>query len=156
MPGSKLLISRDKEIYEHALASTTCLLSGLEVFNVGYSHQDRIMRVFKGLHGFHVYANQYWVDHVLDIFASTNSQHQLFDLSTTLRNLSNALEMLEGLSVASKKTGELSTSDNRLDLLKKYPGLHKNAKIAAQARSQKAFSVVSGEEGNFLFNHLDV
>jgi hypothetical protein len=150
MPGSKLLISRDKEIYDHALASTTCLLSGLEVFNVGYSHQDRIMRVFKGLHGFHVYANQYWVDHVLDVFASTNSQHQFFDLTTTLRNLSNALEMLEGLSAfASKKTGELTVSDNRLDLLKEYPGLHKNAKIAAQARSQKVFSGVSGEEGKF-------
>lgn len=153
MPGSKLLISRDKEIYDHALASTTCLLSGLEVFNVGYSHQDRIMRVFKGLHGFHVYANQYWVDHVLDIFASTNSQHQFFDLTTTLRNLSNALEMLEGLSAfASKKKGELTVSDNRLDLLKEYPGLHKNAKIAAQARSQKMLSVISSEEGKFPFS----
>jgi hypothetical protein len=150
MPGSKLLISRDKEIYEHALASTTCLLSGLEVFDVGYSDQDRITRVLKGLHGFHIYANQYWVDYVLDISSST-LQQQVCNLTTTLQNLSNMLEKLGGLPLASKKAGELAVSDNRLDLIKTYPGLYKNAKSALQARSQKMFGGLPREEGRLLF-----
>lgn len=154
MPGSKLLISRDTAIYEHALASTACLLSGLEVFNVGYSHQDRMTRVLKGLHGFHIYANQYWIDYVLDICSSGNSQHQLFDLTTALRNLSNALETLGGLSLSSKETGELAVSDNRLDFLKEYPGLQKQAKIALQARSKKMLGGVAGKEGRYFSNRL--
>ncbi|GAM33896.1 hypothetical protein TCE0_013f01126 [Talaromyces pinophilus] len=141
----KLLIDRDKEIYEHALASTTCLLSGLEVFNVGYSHQDRMMRVLKGLHGFHVYANQYWIYYVLDIF-SANSQQQVCDLTMTLQNLSNMLGSSGEPSQSSKKTDEMAVGDNRLDLLKEYPGLYKNAKIALQARSQKMLGGVPGNE----------
>lgn len=154
MPESKLLISRDTAIYEHALASTACLLSGLEVFNVGYSHQDRMTRVLKGLHGFHIYANQYWTDYVLDICSSGNSHHQLFDLTTTLRNLSNALEVLGGLSLFSKGTGELTVSGNSLDLLKEYPGLQKNAKIALEARSQKMLGGVSWGKGRYLSSRL--
>lgn len=145
-----MLISRDTAIYEHALASTACLLSGLEVFNVGYSHQDRVKRVLKGLHGFHIYASQYWTDYVLYICSSGDSHHQLFDLTTTLRNLSNALEVLGGLSISSKGTGELTVSGNRLDLLKEYPGLQINAKIALQARSQMTLGGVSGEEGRYI------
>ncbi|KAE8552363.1 hypothetical protein EYB25_006257 [Talaromyces marneffei] len=146
MPESKLLISRDREIYEHTLASTTCLLSGLEVFNVGYANQDRMMRVLKGLHGFHIYANQYWVDNVLEILSSGTPPSHLFGLTTTLQNLSSTLEILGGSSLASKKTGELSISDNRLDRIREYPGLLKNARISLQARSQKILGDVSGEE----------
>lgn len=150
MPGSKLLISRNKEIYEHALASATCLLSGLEVFNAEYSHQDRISRVLKGMHGFYIYANQYWVDYVLEIFSSS-SQQQVCDLTATLRTLSNALEMFGGLSLHSKKTGESAVSENRLDLIKEYLGLYQNAKIVLQARKQKIVVGVSSKEGYIFF-----
>lgn len=108
------------------------------------------MRVLKGLHGFHIYANQYWVDYVLNIFSS-NSQQQVCNLTTTLQNLSNALDMLGGLSEPSKNTGELAVSENCLDRIKKYPGLHKNAKIFLQTRSQKMLGGLSGEEGRYPF-----
>ncbi|RAO67477.1 uncharacterized protein BHQ10_003489 [Talaromyces amestolkiae] len=147
MPGSTLLIDRVKEVYEHAIASVTCLLSGLEVFNVGYSNQDRIMRVLKGLHGFHVYANQYWVDYILEILSLNSEQHNLQSgLTTILRDLSNALESSGRLLQSSKKAEELAVSDSRLVLLKQYPGLYKNAQITLQARSQTMLGDVSRKE----------
>jgi hypothetical protein len=58
-PQSKILITEDKVIREHVIASATCLLSGLEVFQPEYSCSVRSLRVLKGLHGFHVYASEH-------------------------------------------------------------------------------------------------
>lgn len=147
------MIDRDKEVYGHALASTTCLLSGLEVFNVGYSHQDRMMRVLKGLHGFHVYANKYWVDYVLNIFSS-NSQQQVCKLTTTLQNLSNALDMLGGLSEPSKIRANWQCQKTALIASKSTRDFIKMPKFSYKREARRCLAVYLGKKVDTLFNHL--
>lgn len=103
------------------------------------------MRVMKGLHGFHVYANHYWADCILETLSSNSKQYNLHSgLSTILSDLSNALELSGRVLRVPGKAEELATSDSRLELLKKYPGLQKNAKIVLQARSRRALGDLSG------------
>jgi hypothetical protein len=140
-------ITRDKAICEHAVASATCLLSGLDVFHPHFSSHDRALRVLKGLHGFHVYANEYWVDNVLYLLASEDSLNQFPDLSIILRKLSDKVASLGGASLTLDEEEKSVLSDNRLNSIKAYPGLYASAIIAFRARTQKRVVGVSGKEG---------
>lgn len=153
MPESKVPITRDKAICEHAVASATCLLSGLDVFHPHFSSHDRALRVLKGLHGFHVYANEYWVDYVLYILSSDNSLIQFPELSIILLKLSNKLASLRRASLAPDEE-KSALSDSRLDIIKGYPGLYESARIALEAQTQKKLGGVSGKEGCRPFNSL--
>ncbi|KAH8690624.1 NACHT domain protein [Talaromyces proteolyticus] len=146
MSDSKLPIVRDKAIYKHGLASATCLESGLNVFNPGFSDYDRNTRVLKGLHGFHVYANEYWIDYVLEALSSTDPQIRHSDLLATLERLSNKLASLDISSYATSKESQFTSSGELLDLIKEYPALYKNAKITLQARARKTLGSMTDQE----------
>ena len=146
MSNSKLPIVRDKAVYEHGIASVTCLESGLDVFNPGFSGHDRNTRVLKGLHGFHVYANENWLNYVSDILTSRDRQ-QAPDLLATLAKLSDRLASLGISSASTNIESEPTLSGGVLDLIKEYPALYKNAKMALQARDRKTLSGVTVQEG---------
>ncbi|RYP39263.1 hypothetical protein DL768_010728 [Monosporascus sp. mg162] len=58
-------IRESSAIYEHALACLAALISGARVFGTEYPDQDRMIRIVKGLHGFHLYAYEHWIDELL-------------------------------------------------------------------------------------------
>ena len=53
---------------EQTISCVTCLISGVIVFNIDYPEPIRRNRVVKGFHGFHLYAHEYWTDHVITTF----------------------------------------------------------------------------------------
>ncbi|KAH8688529.1 hypothetical protein BGZ61DRAFT_494602 [Ilyonectria robusta] len=60
-------------LHDHGVAAITCLLSGLKVFGNTYRQEDAYLRVAKGLHGFHVYATEYWTEHLLSYAVSADT-----------------------------------------------------------------------------------
>jgi hypothetical protein len=143
---SKLLIIEDKVIQEHGIASVTCLLSGLNVFQPDYTHLDRSLRVLKGLHGFHVYASEYWVDYILSIVTSHDALSQPDLLSSVVHDLSKTLDGL-GESFSALNNKDSSTPlENRLEILKAHKGLYTSAIATLEARSRKEVGDESREE----------
>jgi hypothetical protein len=138
-------ISRAKAICEHAVASANCLLSGLDVFQPRFPSHDRALRVLKGLHGFHVYANEYWVDYVLYALSSGDSPDQFPELAGILQLLSDKIASLGGVLLTLDERAALS--ENSLSSIKGYPGLYQSAIIALQARTQTKSVDMSGKEG---------
>lgn len=134
-------------IREHGIASVTCLLSGLKVFQPDYPHFDRSLRVLKGLHGFHIYATEYWVDYILSIVTSPDALSQPGLLPSVVDDLSKNLDSLgESFNTFDDKDSP-TPSENGLDLLKAHKGLHTSAIAALKARSRKEFGDKLGEEG---------
>jgi hypothetical protein len=101
----------------------------------------------KGLHGFHIYANEYWVDYILSIVTSPNALSQPDLLPSVLNDLSKNLESLgESFSAFDDKDNS-TLSENGLDLLKTHKGLHASAIAALEARSRKALGEELEDEG---------
>jgi hypothetical protein len=142
-----LLIAEDKVIREHGIASITCLLSGLKVFQPNYPHFDRSLRVLKGLHGFHIYATEYWVDYILSIVTSPNALSQPDLLPSVLNDLSKNLDSLGESFNAFDDKDNSTLSESGLDLLKAHKGLYASAIAALEARSRKGFGDELEEEG---------
>lgn len=146
-PQSRILVTEDKVLREHCIAVVTCLLSGLEIFQPYYDGSGRSLRVLKGLYGFFVYANEYWVDYILSIVKSHGALSQPPLLSSVVNDLSVKLDRL-GKSSSSFENGEEPTqSENGLGLLKEYKGLYENAKAALEARSRKSLQDEIGNGG---------
>ena len=139
-------IDRDSAYFEHAVTAATCLLSGLEVFCPTYSTHDRALRVLKGLHGFHVFAHEYWIDCVLHALSPSDVKHQYPKLLLVLHGLSDKLASLGGSSLAQDEDGNL-TLGNQLELLKGFPALYSNGIAIFHARNQKKMDYGSREEG---------
>ncbi|KAH7360362.1 NACHT domain protein [Rhexocercosporidium sp. MPI-PUGE-AT-0058] len=134
---SKLLITEENMIKEHGLATLTCLLSGLETFQAGYPDALRSLRVIKGLHGFHLYANEYWVEYIISLIRSHDAFSQYTALPKAIHDLSEKLDGLGEYSNVFESNEDLKLSDQGLDALKGYRGLYANARIALVARSKK-------------------
>jgi hypothetical protein len=146
-PQSKLLLTEDKVIREHVIACLTCLLSGLKVFQPEYPHLDRSRRVLKGLHGFHVYASEYWVGYILSVLASHDGLSQPERLSSIIHDLSKILDNLGESCNALDNKDNSTPSEKSLDLLKVHKGLYANALAALAARPRKGFGDESEEGG---------
>jgi hypothetical protein len=63
-------VSEPRAINDHGIATVACLLSGLEIFGETRSEHGRLARIVEGLHGFHVYATEYWTEYLLAHVAS--------------------------------------------------------------------------------------
>jgi hypothetical protein len=146
-PQSKILTTEDKVIREHGIACVTCLLSGLEVFQPDYSCSVRSLRVLKGLHGFHVYANEHWVDYILSIVKSQDALRQPPLLSLVVNDLSRKLDSLRESPNRLENKDDSMLSENGLDILKEYKGLYASARAALEARSSKGLGDEMEEGG---------
>ncbi|KAK4444371.1 hypothetical protein QBC34DRAFT_475092 [Podospora aff. communis PSN243] len=146
--GESTMISKDTASYEHGTASVTCLLSGLTVFNTTYPAHDQSLRVLRGLHALHVYAKEFWLDHVLEAMAS-NQMHSPCRLRTLMSQLASKLFELDITSTQRHQVRDGTTSDSTLECLKPFEGLYIYAKIVLQARSAKSLEEkASQSQGN--------
>lgn len=70
-PESNVVLSESRSLYEHGLASVKCLLSGVDIFGPPASSQPCLLPVLRGIHSFHIYASQYWMEYLLSYVTST-------------------------------------------------------------------------------------
>jgi hypothetical protein len=93
------------------MATTACLLSGLEVFSETYQEQAKYFRVAKGLHGLHIYATEYWTGYFLSHAVSAEGRVTSTILPVFANRLVNKLSMLDERHVkeASKPRKQLES-----------------------------------------------
>ncbi|KAK4076202.1 transcriptional regulator family: Fungal Specific TF [Trichoderma harzianum] len=60
-----LLIMENESQMRHGLATVRCLLSGQQILAPLYPDSEKTLRVLHGLHGFHMYATEFWADYLL-------------------------------------------------------------------------------------------
>lgn len=120
---------------EHSQATITCLLSGLDVFAVSPTDQSRYIRVLKGLHGFHVYATEYWTEYLLSHAADLGTADDNSDLLVLAKGLAQKLDQMFESPPSEELSSDTKLLDVRLELLSPYPLLQKQVRIACKARS---------------------
>ena len=131
-----MALKEEDALREHGIAAFSCLLSGFQVFNKLYNERIRSLRLVKGVHGFHVYSNEYWTEYILANAASSSDLEgspKLLDLTT---QLAKTLDNMTVLSLSKSKASS-SSVDDRLGLLEKHGTIQKHIEKALSARSQK-------------------
>lgn len=131
-----LNVSEIETLQQHGAATITCLLSGFNVFCHTYAEHDRALRVAKGLHGFHVYATEFWTEYLLSWVASECPRAE--DDSVPLLDI--ACKLAASLNASPATTTPTlrhlnKRMDMRLKFLEQYPMLLKLVHETLQARS---------------------
>lgn len=92
----------------------------------------------KGLHGFHVYATEYWTEHLLSyaVSADTIDTASSPSLLTLACQLADKLELL-GPETVDECESDANLMDERLVSLRYYVVLQKHVERALKARSLK-------------------
>ncbi|KAI1273077.1 hypothetical protein F5Y07DRAFT_391555 [Xylaria sp. FL0933] len=121
-PKSVVKISRDRAYLEHAIATTACLSSGLDVFHPDYPATERYSRMLKGFHGFHPFAYEHWIDCVLHALSPSGTEEDISQLRTILSEIS-------------QKIAVFTTTDPKLETLQPFPPLYRAVKGVVLARS---------------------
>lgn len=137
-PQSPIPLQNDETLNEHGVAAITCLLSGLHIFENSYPERSRFLRLIEGIHGFHIYATEYWTEYVLAHVAWMATVPG----TTSSRLLSLALQFaarVELIATDVKKQKDILTDeqsfDDRLSFLQQYPQLKDCVLRNLQARS---------------------
>lgn len=132
-----MIIHEQEALEEHGVAAVTCLLSGLKAFDTTYDKQTRYHRVVKGLHGFHLYATEYWTEYLLsraEYVSGLENNSLLFAMACKMADILNATAHLSTIEPTETPS---SVEDERLAYLKHYPTLYKQVRAALDARSIK-------------------
>ncbi|KAL6416287.1 Vegetative incompatibility protein HET-E-1 [Ilyonectria robusta] len=128
-PDSNLILDEKTSIHEHGLATAACLVSGLQILNPSCPDHTRLPRVLRGIHGFHTYATEYWIEYVLSNFPLNmriTASLQFFHLS---RQLSASFAQLAKPSQNEEKGRKFDLLDNRLnDIRHQDIGLYDTAR----------------------------
>lgn len=112
----------------------SCLLSGLEIFNDACDEHTRSLRLVKGVHGFHVYATEYWTDYVLNEAAETIS----IDASSSFFIVvSRLVHILNEKFPPQQPANSTAVNDQRLEALKSHETMYRQVEYALLARSRK-------------------
>jgi hypothetical protein len=119
-----------------AISCVRTLLSALEVFEPSYSDAQRSFRVLHGLHGLHVYANEFWTEHLL-LFAQGKALCDA-EKAASLINLSDNLCARLAIAVREKEVEADADefSDERLSLFVDYPTIYATVKRQLVSRSE--------------------
>ncbi|KAI1130951.1 hypothetical protein F5Y10DRAFT_99697 [Nemania abortiva] len=134
--ASSLRITEMPAIEEQGIATIACLISGLQTFSQAFDQRIRIVQVAKGLHALQIYGIEYWTDYLLrfmELERLPGSSSKLFDLAI---ELSERLERLTGRTFNSAGPNTLPL-DPRLELLRPYPIIETQVKVAIHQRSIK-------------------
>ncbi|KAK4075423.1 transcriptional regulator family: Fungal Specific TF [Trichoderma aggressivum f. europaeum] len=147
-----LLVTDIESQRRHGLATIRCLLSGQQLFATSYSDSERILRVLRGLHGFHMYATEFWTDYLL---ASLEfGQAQFFD--SDFFALSCRLAKSFTGSKPDCEATDSSLSDPRLALIRqKDYRLYKMVKVVLLEQNKEALEVVSIHDDTACIQHDD-
>jgi hypothetical protein len=130
------MIDEQEAIREHSMATFACLLSGVYIFLENRPEHERFLRVIKGIHGFHVYATEFWTEYLLHLSSSgeLDSHPRILALACAL---AEALDKISDPTVEQENVVESSVLDERIDFLRGKPLLQKHVEISLRARSLK-------------------
>ena len=129
----------EDSLNEHGIAAVSCLVSGLQVMNESYDEQQKLLRFVKGIHGFHVYATEYWTEYLLANARITGGlKETLLEVATRLADILDQLEDTSCSGLPIPKT-TLDIKDDRLELLEVYGSLRKHMERSLFARYKKRF-----------------
>lgn len=124
------------------------------MFQPRYSDSARSLRVLKGVHGFHIYANEFWVDYLTSLIQGEGHLPEHPSLIIAMNELSKKLCFMNGLSGIYDDT---SSSQFGIDHLRPFKGLYLGAKAVIQARSsQKLENSAEVESGKLKYVALKV
>ncbi|KAI0183060.1 NACHT domain protein [Xylaria flabelliformis] len=142
---SVVRINQDRAYLEHAIATSTCISSGLDVFQPSYAPHDRSIRVLRGLHGFHVFAYEHWIECILHAISSRDTGEDMSHLFSILSEISQKLAAPR--SSSNFQNESIAISEPRLEPLRRFPPLFQTAKEFLLARNQKMTSHVNSNDG---------
>ncbi|KAM5354528.1 hypothetical protein ACJ41O_001175 [Fusarium nematophilum] len=112
-PDSIMVLSENDIIHEHGFATVTCLLSGLRIYTPSSPTHARLLQTLSGLHAFHNYATEHWVDYLLCHVSSPSEE----GYSSLLFHLSYSLtHMIDVIDLKSLRTNYQRTIQHLLDL----------------------------------------
>lgn len=131
-----MVLQKEEALHEHGVATITCLLSGLRSFGSDFHEQERFLRVGKGLHGFHIYATEYWTEYLLSHTVRADG----LDTDCTAPLITLACQLADAVEISNPETvpehdASMDQLDKRLSSLWQYPTLHKCVGRALKARS---------------------
>ncbi|KAF2868791.1 hypothetical protein BDV95DRAFT_630472 [Massariosphaeria phaeospora] len=130
-------ITQHEALREHGLATVTCLLAGLQVFNAAYNEQTRLLRLVKGVHGFHIYATEYWTEYLLNEGATSGGLDPTSSLCTLATQLTSKLEGTVSSTALTHIKDNAATLDERLKYLHNHEILRRHVECALLSRSRK-------------------
>jgi len=93
--------------------------------------------VVKGLHGFHVYATEYWTEYLLSYAVSAGGLDTNSSLLALAYRLADRLEEAASHTTAKEVDSESRMLDERLTSLRQHAALYKLVDGALKARSLK-------------------
>ena len=131
-----MTLREEEALREHGIAAMSCLLSGLQVFDTHYDKNTRLLRLIKGVHGFHVYATEYWTEYLLTAAAigdGLKGAPKMLELAT---QLADALDKMRVPFIKALKVSP-SRLDERLNLLEEHKVIQSQVEKAILARSRK-------------------
>ncbi|UKZ96821.1 uncharacterized protein TrAFT101_011597 [Trichoderma asperellum] len=144
-PESTIALIEADAICEHGVASITCLLAGFRIFDTTYDASDRNLRILRGLHGFHIYATEYWLEDLLCSNAVAGGSKTATLLCSTAKALADRLNSTShsaGISVQQ----ELGTLDDRLNIFANQKAVYDMLRSALRERFAKANSDQAKDE----------
>ena len=143
-PDSNVILNEGTALYEQGLATVTCLLSGVRIFAPSYPEQTRFLRVLRGLHGFHTYATEYWVEYLLSNAVSANGMDTSSKLFLLSCELAKALKHISATPAGGKDDNSF---DNRLAHLQPYSELYEVARTLLLERRSRYLEASDPDNG---------
>ncbi|CAK7222536.1 hypothetical protein SEUCBS140593_004932 [Sporothrix eucalyptigena] len=145
---SPIVVSETLAIREHGISTVTCLLAGVALFRDTRSEHDRFMRLVEGLHGFHVYATEYWLEYLFSYIATlpnggTDSDDAPSPLSLALQLASHMAERTtRSAHTTDTRLPPKPIQDERMLFLEPYPLLYHCAVTHIRTRSLDGLEAV--------------
>ncbi|KKP04433.1 NACHT domain-containing protein [Trichoderma harzianum] len=137
-PSSSLTITQEESLQEHGVATVSCLLSGLQVFGKVYPKQARYLRVIKGLHGFHVYATEFWTEYLLSgVKFARGDLDKTSPLLILACKLADTLNETSNSAINEEAKSPPNGLNDRTSFLRQHPTLYKHVEAALKGRSLK-------------------
>ncbi|KAL7804000.1 hypothetical protein V8C43DRAFT_1900 [Trichoderma afarasin] len=137
IPSSSLTITQEESLQEHGVATVSCLLSGLQVFSKVYPEQARYLRVIKGLHGFHVYATEFWTEYLLSSVKFARGDLNNTSLLALACKLADTLNETSNPAISEETKSPPNGLNDRTSFLQQHPTLYKHVEAALKGRSLK-------------------
>ncbi|KAF3065606.1 hypothetical protein CFAM422_009661 [Trichoderma lentiforme] len=137
-PSSSLTISQEESLQEHGAATVSCLLSGLHVFSKMYPERAKYLRVIKGLHGFHVYATEFWTEYLLSsVKFAGGDPYNTSPLLVLACKLADTLNETSNPAIGEEAKSPPNGLNDRTSFLRQHPILYKHIEAALKGRSLK-------------------
>ena len=103
---------------QQTITCTQVLLSGLILFNNPFNDHEKSLRAVRGVHGLHIYANEFWIEHLLNL-AEAHTSCNSVEVASVLNVVDQLCMRLTSPEAASLPTDAFEEAlDQRLAMLK--------------------------------------